>query len=267
MRYKKYIAITLIILFVIIIFLIFANYRQLTKTKDSLEICQIEKNIIDKIILANKENCPLIIKEYQPSPNIDIELLKDNNTKISGLILVNNKLENQRISIHKAYSLYKLDRGGFNNIIIKGLLDESLEKTFREITSPLSIYTNTMISFLPKIFSSPLTRRLVNLNLFLVEEGSINFQLYHPKYHKFLAKDKKECSVLDGEVWNTIVKVSDQANYIEIIVRSGQALIIPFQWIYKYNCLETSRLINFISVDMIGSIVFRLEGLKTLVNL
>ncbi len=262
MSYKKVICLIVSLLILVILLVIYAHYQQLTKTKDSLQLCQIESKELDKIHLSLKDGCPLIIKKYSPQVRIDDTIFKDNITIINGII---KNRQIKKITLKEAFEQFRTGNGGFSNLIIKGLLSENLLDSFKKISSPITIYNNTSISFLAKDFKSSLTKRLVNINLFLVERGSISFQLYHPKYSQYLETvNSEEIDEVDknlnySQIWKTVEKLSDKANYIEVILRKGQVLIIPNQWIYNYRCLENSSLINYTSVDFIASVVLRLD--------
>ena len=237
----------------------------MTKIKDSLEIAQVQENEKDKINMVIKENIPLVISNFINNNNLDLEVLNNNNTEITAFHLdsSNNPIIDN-MTIQRAYQLYKTDKGGFREIIINGLLHKSLEDTFLQYKSPLSINTKTTINCLPLNYTSTLSKKYYNLNLFFIDQGSVTFQLYHPKYKQYLNKithkSHKSPLVKNQETWETLKDISNQARYLEVIVRQGQAIIIPYQWIYSYKTLEKSIVVNFNSLDMMGPLIFSLDG-------
>lgn len=263
MKIKSIIISTIIVIITILIILIISHYFQITKIKESIEIAQIENNDMDKINLVIKDNIPLIINHVFDKENIDIDILKENNTKILAFRQdPSNKIINSNISIHDAYQLYKSDKGGFRDIIINGLLDKSLEDKFIQYKSPISINTETTVSCLPLNYVGPLTKKYYNLNLFLVETGSVTFQLYHPKYKPYLTRRPNQHErVKYSEIWETDENISNNAKYIEIIVRKGQVIIIPSQWIYNYKTMEKTVMMNFNSLDIMGPLMYSLSRL------
>ncbi len=246
----------------IVLFIIVAHYVKIIKTKDSLEIAQIPDNNVQKVLLAKQDNVPIIMKEFTPllTTQEDAFTVQD---VIQGFHLANpDPISYEDMSFNTAYQLYQQDQGGCHDISIKNLLPDMFQDKLLEYTSPISSITDITISLLPSGYMTPLYQKYVNQNLYLVKTGSLIFQLYHPKYTKYLKKGTTDQHLLNAQIWETDNIISKDAQYIEVIIRSGQAIIIPYSWIHKYTCQEKSSIINLTSTEITGSIIFNLEKLR-----
>lgn len=172
MKFKSIIKSLMILILVITILLVISHYIQITKIKETLEIAQVQENERENINMVIKENIPLIISNFTNVNNLDLELLNNNNTEITAFQLdSSNKSIINKISIERAYQLYKEDKGGFSDIIINGLLGKPIETILLQYKSPLSISHQTNISCLPLNYISPLYKKYYNLNLFFVDRS------------------------------------------------------------------------------------------------
>ena len=252
------------ILVLAIIFIIIAHYNDIIKTKDNLEIVQIPNNDQDKINIARRDNSPVVINNFSPILNINKGTFNFQEEVFGFKFDTMNNITNLDMNISEVYDLYETGKGGCLELSINS--DNSTNNQFnqklQEYISPISMYSDITLSLLPKNYTSQLHRRYYNLNLYIIENGSVTFQLYHPKYQKYLKNINDKSDTIDTQLWEINGIISNDAKYIEIIIRKGQAVIIPYQWIHKYTCLENSSIINLTSTDITGSIIFNLEKIR-----
>lgn len=120
------------------------------------------------------------------------------------------------------------------------------------IRSPLTICKNHFLSIVPQGFSRRVGRTINEYNIYSLYSGECRFQLYHPKYQKFLPAIKSKFSnyqyteVLDHKLEHDNHDTR-HAKFIEIILRPGQALFIPSVWSYGYTATTASTLLNTVT--------------------
>ncbi len=254
----KYGLILISIVITILVFLLVIHYRELTRCKDSLEIAQLPNDDLEKILLAKKDNTPVVIQESGSIPSLNQSTLGTTKTSVGTFSINQGKIEwpNQpdvkNQSLEKAWQLYKQDKGGFLDQSIPDLLTpEQLEK-LTKFRSPLCHRFQIYFSLLPKEFHSNLTRQFTHLNFYFVMTGQVSFKLYHPKYHSYLSCQGYDTNlVYHQEKWETKPTLSDQAKYIEVIARAGQVLFIPARWISSFSCPQPTSLIHLVTTSLI----------------
>ena len=115
--------------------------------------------------------------------------------------------------------------------------------TLESWTSSLCTHRNHDVHLLTQETQHPPVRVFAHDNLYLVEQGAVHFQLYLPKeYHK-LRKTNSRDGIL---VSPRIVKCYDGSNrddveHVEVIIRAGQVLSIPPQFVYSYHATGSAE--------------------------
>ena len=252
------------ILLLAIIFLIIAHYNDIIKTKDNLEIVQIPNNDQGKINIAKRDNSPVVINNFSPILSIKKNTFNFQEEVYGFKFDTTKHISNHDMNISEVYNLYEKGKGGCLELSINSDNEANnlFNKKLQEYLSPICMYSDITLSLLPKNYTSQLHRRYYNLNLYIIENGSVIFQLYHPKYQKYLKHINDKTDTINTQLWELNGNISNDAKYIEIIIRKGQAVIIPYQWIHKYTCIENSSIINLTSTDITGSIIFNLEKIR-----
>lgn len=254
----KYGLIIIGIVITILVFLLVIHYRELTRCKESLEIAQLPNDDLEKILLAKKDNTPVVIKESGSIPSLNQSALEKTKTTVETFRIKQGKIEwpdqpdlkNQ--SLEKAWQLYKQDKGGFIDQSIPDLLTPEQVEKLTKFRSPLCRRFQIYFSLLPKDFQSDLTRQFTHLNFYFVMTGQLSFKLYHPKYHSYLSYQGTQTGLVHHqEKWETKPTLSDQAKYIEIIARPGQVLFIPSRWISSFSCPQPTSLIHLVTTSLI----------------
>lgn len=241
-----------IVILVVIIFFIAIHYLELTRVKDSLEIAQLPTYDPEKLLLARKDNTPVIIKEFLSIPSLDYQLLKDKTDLLEAFKITNQTVHKEKLNIKQILELYGQDKGGFVDCRQPDLLNEQEREKLLAFRSPLCQRLDLLFSLLPTNYQSPLTRYFTNLNLYLIKEGHLSFKLYHPKYHKHLAYQSNSSRQL--EIWETKPTLSDQAQYIEVIVRTGQGILIPPTWIYSFTCQGPTSMVHLTTTNLAANL-------------
>ena len=114
------------------------------------------------------------------------------------------------------------------------------EAHLTKIGSPITTGRRHYLSILPKGFARRVGRTIGEYNIYTLYSGECTFQLYHPKYQRYLPAIKSRYSnyqyteIRSHELENDN-PATRNAKFIEIILRPDQALIIPTPWSYGYH--------------------------------
>ena len=255
------ILISIIILFLLI--LIISHYISLHRIEDDVNITQITDPYYSKLNKAQLNNTPVVVQQFSESPNVNLSLLKTNKFKANmskDCTYLESEIKKDNIdTLTKSY----LDNGnGIFNLDITNtdVISKKYKAYLSKFTSPITIKNSIVLHLLPKTFTRGLGRCYKNCNLYIVQSGEVKFQLFHPKYEKLLLKKKYKHGNIDG--WTVSNGVKDKPKYIDVIIREGQGIIIPFKWIYNYTTSEKSVILNYSTLDLLSPILFGLEQLK-----
>ena len=255
------ILISIIILFLLI--LIISHYISLHRIEDDVKITQISDPYYSKLNEAKVNNTPVVVQKFSESPNVNFNLLKNNKFKANisrPLTYLESDLKKDNIdTLTKSYlgnenGMYNLD------ITNTDVISKKYKLYLSKFTSPITIKNSIVLHLLPKMFTRGLGRCYKNCNLYIVQSGEVKFQLFHPKYEKSMLKKKYKHGNIDG--WTISNIVTEKPKYIDVIIREGQGIIIPFKWIYNYTTSEKSVILNYSSLDLFSPILFGLEQLK-----
>lgn len=115
--------------------------------------------------------------------------------------------------------------------------------TMSEWTSSLCTHRNTEVHQIEEETKHPPVRLFGQDNLYLVEKGAVHFQIYLPKeYHKLRKTNSRDGVLISPR----IVKCYDSSNrddveHVEVIIRAGQVLSIPPQFVYSFHASGTKE--------------------------
>lgn len=120
------------------------------------------------------------------------------------------------------------------------------------VGSPLTINRRHFLSIVPPGFSRRVGRTINEYNIYTLYSGLCRFQLYHPKYQRYLPAIRSRFSDYQyTEIMNHQLESDNHhtrhAKFIEIILRPGQALMIPTVWSYGYEATEASVILNTVT--------------------
>jgi hypothetical protein len=234
------------------------------KVENDFKITQISNPTYSKLSEAKINNTPVVIQDFVENPQINIQLLKNNKIKVpitNNTTYLDNDLKKQDIDI--LVNSFLNDKEGFYNLDISNtdVITKKYKTYLNTLLSPITIHKSISLNMIPINFKRGLGRSYKNLNLYIVESGEIMFQLFHPKYETFLTKKKYMHSNIEG--WNiSETNIDIKPKYVDIIIRQGQGIIIPFKWIYNYSTIKKSIVLNFSSLDFFSPLIFPIEKLK-----
>lgn len=121
----------------------------------------------------------------------------------------------------------------------------------KQLHSALAIEQHTTVQRLPKGWTQGISKRYTSCNIYHVESGTIHVHIYHPKHCATLARKGfiQEPTVYEEGLERWEASPTTKAQYVDIILRAGQTLIIPHIWLYDIKAVEASVVLHSHSMD------------------
>ena len=185
-------------------------------------------------------------------PSLNYKPLMDKPDLLEAFKITNQTTHKEKLNLKQILELYGQDKGGVVDCQQPDLLKLEERQKLLAFCSPLCQRVELLFSLVPTNYQSPLTRYFTTINLYLIEKGPLSFKLYHPKSHKYLSYQSN--STRRREIWETKPTLSDQAQYIEVIVRAGQGILIPATWISSFSCKEPTSMIHLTTTNLSSSL-------------
>ena len=122
----------------------------------------------------------------------------------------------------------------------KNLTPDTIDR-LNHWTSTLCTHRPYGIHTLDKDLEHPPVRVYAQDNIYLVLEGEIRFEIYLPKeYHKLRSNQSREGVLISPRVCKTYhTSNKDDVEHVQVIIRKGQVLSIPPQFVYSYHVSAT----------------------------
>jgi hypothetical protein len=237
-----------IILVVCILSLIASHAVQIFRQPDTIEIVQIPNINHESFYRTTKGNSPLVVTNISPMSFVppvaktpvkvyerDPTVYSPRNTMEFGKFWRVSRPKGDILFHHP----YQIDQ-------------RPPDHDLTRIGSPLTVNRRNFLSIVPKGFSRRVGRTINEYNIYTIYTGSCRFQLYHPKYQRYLPAIKSRFSDYQyTEIMNHRLESDNHhtrhAKFVEIILRPGQALIIPTVWSYGYEATESSVILNTVT--------------------
>lgn len=242
-----------IIILIIIIVIIIINcifYRKISKSIEIVQINDITKDNLEETVNKNK---PIIIENI--SNNLKFTFKDNNNIKLVNFFPIKSK-EKKIIGKKKDYfSQFPKNGLSINKEPLKNELPFIFNSLIKNYHSPLTINIYNYYHFITPKFKRNISKTNLSRNIYLILEGDCYFRLYHPKN----IKELKFISGIDKEEFICLYQQShnkfNELQYIDIIIRKNQGIVIPRYWGYTFYTKTKCILVNSISNDIIGNIV------------
>jgi len=132
--------------------------------------------------------------------------------------------------------------------LTKKVLDESLSK----ICHRFSIVKKYNIITHQKNYNTNIKYENNTRHSIIVLKGDISVLLFNPEQFSkidFIDSNKKNL-ISKSSIYDKSKKNLKDAKYMEIKLHKEQILLIPYKWLYCYNCLEKSQIIHVNSESM-----------------
>lgn len=260
----------LIFLIIVIILIILAHYYSVIRFDNTMTINQITDYDTEKIAIAQKNNTPVIVKNFIES-EIQIDYDKIPETSCTQIIYSGQNWEkitsDVKLNIGKIYKLFntKNKRNGIDfklvnneilyNIMNPGLLKKLFEKSYstNDILYKI-LQRDIFISLYPMNYRSNIIQIFNRFTTYVVIKGEVSFNLYHPKYISNLKKRSNNANMITYQYPN-----NENINYITVIVRQSGAIILPYNWAYDFNIIENAEILRIDDNNMFSNIIYKFE--------
>lgn len=236
--------IALIIIGVIIIIL-YLQIKQYTYISPNLEILQINEITKDNLENLCRTNQPIVINRFPQDIKCNL------NQKIKVVTTDQYINGNKKYILLDKFSLNQNKKQFLVDIDARKIINTDFLDLITNYHSPLSNKTSNSITVFNPSFFRNLTKTGISRNIYICVKGECIFRLYHPKHvkhTKFVNKSTSHYQLLP----NNDVSIK-KSQFIEIIIRESQGLIIPRYWTFTYHCRNGNCiLLNSKSFDFIG---------------
>ena len=237
----------------ILVLLCVSHTLLLLRQPDELRIIQ-SKRSFDPSDVERRENQPIVITDIYPDKAFHLDSLQKGSYPLASITPESSSWLDEygegppHIPLQGGIRDFQRTTQGGRGLMNIPIPNAEMKNILAGFRSSLTVHHASCLHLLPQGFHRGIAGRNRTQTTYYVESGEVRFQIYHPRHRDHLTRTTSVQNLEKDPYARGLIqwKAPDntQAQYVEVILRAGQAIVLPHIWLYDYTVSKPTILLH-----------------------